>query len=77
MQYNMNSLNNFQYSEISKSRTRRESDPQVTYGYNALPYDYAGGYYTPSLAYHNFRYPYIVGYGPRAYSFGYRSPKKM
>lgn len=67
----------FEKIAAEHSRTRRESDPQVTYGYNALPYDYAGGYYTPSLAYHNFRYPYIVGYGPRAYSFGYRSPKKM
>lgn len=73
-----NSLHNFQSSDkCLKSREKRESDPQVAYGYNSLAYDYAAGYYTPSLAYHDFRYPYVVGYGPRAYTFGYRHPKKM
>ena len=59
------------------SISKRESDPQVVYGYNSLAYDYAAGYYTPSLAYHDFRYPYVAGYGPRAFTFGYRKPMKM
>jgi len=63
--------------KYQKSRKKRESDPQVAYGYNSLAYDYAAGFYTPSLAYHDFRYPYVVGYGPRAYTFGYRHPMKM
>merc|ERR1712203_956044 len=67
----------FEKIAAEHSITKRESDPQVTYGYNSLAYDYAAGYYTPSLAYHDFRYPYVAGYGPRAFTFGYRTPKKM
>lgn len=67
----------FEKIAAEHSITKRESDPQVTYGYNSLAYDYAAGYYTPSLAYHDFRYPYVAGYGPRAFTFGYRRPMKM
>merc|ERR1739844_799519 len=67
----------FEKIAAEHSITKRESDPQVVYGYNSLAYDYAAGYYTPSLAYHDFRYPYVAGYGPRAFTFGYRHPKKM
>merc|ERR1712179_630951 len=67
----------FEKIAAEHSITKRESDPQVLYGYNSLAYDYAAGYYTPSLAYHDFRYPYVAGYGPRAFTFGYRHPKKM
>jgi hypothetical protein len=67
----------FEKIAAEHSITKRESDPQVTYGYNSLAYDYAAGYYTPSLAYHDFRYPYVSGYGPRAFTFGYRRPMKM
>merc|ERR1711973_335133 len=45
------------------------SDPQVVFGYNALPYTYGNGYYTPTLSYHSYRYPYVAGYGPRAYAY--------
>lgn len=56
------------------SVTKREalSDPQVSYGYNYLPYRYGNGFYTPLLAYHNHRYPYVAGYGPQAYIYSYR-----
>ena len=47
------------------------SDPQVVYGYNALPFTYGNGYYTPLLAYHNYGYPYVNGYGPRAFTYTY------
>merc|ERR1712158_309753 len=67
----------FEKIAAEHSITKRESDPQVVYGYNSLAYDYAAGYYTPSLAYHDFRYPYVAGYGPRAFTFGYRKPMKM
>ena len=70
-----NSLQNITSYE-SFSIAKRESDPQVAYGYNSLPYSLGGGYYTRSLAYHDFRYPYVVGYGPRAYTYGYRTPTK-
>merc|ERR1712223_597490 len=67
----------FEKIAAEHSISKRESDPQVVYGYNSLAYDYAAGYYTPSLAYHDFRYPYVAGYGPRAFTFGYRKPMKM
>lgn len=68
----------FEKIAAEHSITKRESDPQIAYGYNALSYSRGGGFYTPSLAYHDFRYPYVVGYGPRAYTYGYRNtPKKM
>lgn len=68
----------FEKIAAEHSIAKRESDPQVAYGYNALSFSRGGGFYTPSLAYHDFRYPYVVGYGPRAYTYGYRhSPKKM
>ena len=70
-----NSLQNIT-SYDSFSIAKRESDPQVAYGYNSLPYSLGGGFYTRSLAYHDFRYPYVVGYGPRAYTYGYRTPTK-
>merc|ERR1711997_1168382 len=66
----------FEKIAAEHSISKRESDPQVVYGYNSLAYDYAAGYYTPSLAYYDFRYPYVAGYGPRAFTFGYRHPKK-
>jgi len=47
------------------------SDAQVVYGYNALPFTYGAGYYTPTLSYHKHRYPYVAGYGPRAYAYHY------
>jgi hypothetical protein len=70
-----NSLQNIASSD-SFSIAKRESDPQVAYGYNSLPYSLGGGFYRRSLAYHDFRYPYVVGYGPRAYTYGYRTPTK-
>merc|ERR1712193_446666 len=66
----------FEKIAAEHSITKRESDPQVAYGYNSLPYSLGGGFYTRSLAYHDFRYPYVVGYGPRAYTYGYRTPTK-
>lgn len=66
----------FEKIAAEHSIAKRESDPQVAYGYNSLPYSLGGGFYTRSLAYHDFRYPYVVGYGPRAYTYGYRTPTK-
>jgi hypothetical protein len=57
---------------VEKREADPLSDPQVVYGYNHLAYPYGGGFYTPSLAYHDYRYPYVAGYGPRAYTYGYR-----
>jgi hypothetical protein len=55
---------------------KREADPMhntyAVYGYNYLPYKYGSGFYTPSLALHNYRYGYVAGYGPRAYSYSHR-----
>jgi hypothetical protein len=59
-------------NSVNKREADPLSDPQVVYGYNHLAYSYEGGFYTPSLAYHDYRYPYVTGYGPRAYTFGYR-----
>jgi len=56
---------------------KREADPMYNsysvFGYNYMPYKYGSGFYTPSLAYHNTRYGYVAGYGPRAYSYAHRS----
>merc|ERR1711997_19381 len=58
---------------VAKREADPLSDPQVVYGWNALAYPYGNGFYTPSLAYHNQGpYPYVAGYGPSAYTYGYR-----
>jgi len=60
-------------SSVEKREADPLSDPQVVYGWNALAYPYGGGFYTPSLAYHDHGpYPYVAGYGPSAYTYGYR-----
>ena len=63
-------------SDLLHSVEKREADPMhntyAVYGYNYLPYKYGSGFYTPSLALHNYRYGYVAGYGPRAYSYSHR-----
>merc|ERR1711981_1257900 len=64
----------FEKIAAEHSREKREAmhNSYAVMGYNYLPYKYGSGFYTRSLADHRYRYPYVVGYGPRAYSYFHR-----
>jgi hypothetical protein len=59
-------------AEHSVKKREAMHNTYAVMGYNYLPYKYGSGFYTRSLADHRYRYPYVVGYGPRAYSYFHR-----
>ena len=67
-----------QLSELPHSVEKRSPGPMhntyAGFGHHYMPFKYGSGFYTPSLAKHNYKYDerYVAGYGPRAYNFMYR-----